>query len=226
MQSAGRVLLVSPVYFGLNPETVSDNVYQKKDEKPGEEESVRKEAMRERSDRRRNCDRQRFEWRCVRNILKDTPDACFLNNVFSTQLVKGKKHVIYYPMKAPNRRKERDSSDIRANSSALPIPITNPTSQISLISKRTIHFSKGLAAYVWIGSIVVAYVALSERSHLPGRSKNWAKTFGILFDFLLYQRLNTSKPACLSHQCRHECRNTLCDRLPRSICRSFGMEYS
>lgn len=103
-QSARTVLMVRPAAFGFNPETAADNAFQQVDS----DHDVSEQA--------------RIEFDTMVEVLRsegidvivhqDTPepkkpDAVFPNNWFS--LMPDGSFVLY-PMKAPNRRLERDST--------------------------------------------------------------------------------------------------------------------
>jgi hypothetical protein len=101
---ARRVLMIEPIGFRSNPETLADNAFQLP---PGNESPQAIEiAAREEFARLREAlesDGVEVEWRAAA-ANREAPDAVFPNNWFSTHA--GGKLVLY-PMKAPSRRLER-----------------------------------------------------------------------------------------------------------------------
>ena len=97
---AEQILLIEPVGFRRNEETLSDNAFQTDEVNPNRQADVIREFV------------------AFRNLLREngidvtvlippdasTPDAVFPNNWFSTD---PSGRLIFYPMKAANRRKER-----------------------------------------------------------------------------------------------------------------------
>ena len=101
---ARRVLMIEPIGFRSNPETVADNAFQRA---PGGESPQALEiAAREEFARLREVLESRgveVEWRPAA-ADRESPDAVFPNNWFSTHR-DGK--LVLYPMMAPSRRRER-----------------------------------------------------------------------------------------------------------------------
>ena len=102
-QTTSTILMVRPANFGFNPETASNNFYQKRDERdPVEINNLAKKEFDE------------FVGLLLKNginvlVVEDTKDpvktdAIFPNNWFSTH-ANGK--IVLYPMFSPNRRLER-----------------------------------------------------------------------------------------------------------------------
>jgi hypothetical protein len=101
---ARRVLMIEPIGFRSNPETVADNAFQRP---PGDESPQALEiAAREEFARLRDALQSRgveVVWRPAA-ADRGSPDAVFPNNWCSTH--EGGK-LILYPMMAPSRRRER-----------------------------------------------------------------------------------------------------------------------
>ena len=104
IQSPGAVVVIRPHRFHPNPETASDNVFQRTDAN----RTIRKtaeDAYREVSEAA-----QQLEKNGVRVHIfedhgeKETPDSVFPNNWFSTH---PGGHVAVFPMYSPSRRRER-----------------------------------------------------------------------------------------------------------------------
>lgn len=101
---ARRVLMIEPIGFRSNPETIADNAFQRP---PGDESPQALEiAAREEFTRLREALESRgveVVWRPA-SADRESPDAVFPNNWCSTHA--GGKLVLY-PMMAPSRRRER-----------------------------------------------------------------------------------------------------------------------
>ncbi len=106
IQAPGAVVMVRPHRFHPNPETASDNAFQRTDS----DRTVRQ--MAEDGYREVTEAARRLEKEGVRvHIFEDrgeneTPDSVFPNNWFSTH---PGGHVAVYPMYSPSRRRERRS---------------------------------------------------------------------------------------------------------------------
>ncbi|KRB40879.1 citrulline utilization hydrolase CtlX [Acidovorax sp. Root70] len=109
VQAPSAVVMVRPHRFHLNPETAADNAFQVRTAQHAMSETSRR-AFAEVT-----AAAERLEDAGVRVHLfddpgeRDTPDAVFPNNWFSTH---AGGHVAIYPMYAPNRRRERRSDVI------------------------------------------------------------------------------------------------------------------
>jgi hypothetical protein len=101
---ARRILMIEPVGFRSNPETAADNAFQRP---PGDESPQAIEiAARQEFSRLRDALEARgvdVVWRAAA-ASRDSPDAVFPNNWFSTH---AGGTLVLYPMMAPSRRLER-----------------------------------------------------------------------------------------------------------------------
>jgi len=109
-QSTTDVLLIRPVNFASNPETLATNRFQNASERAADE--IRREALAEFD---ALADALRIAGVNV-HVVEDTadpikPDAVFPNNWFSTHI---DGTVVLYPMLAPSRRLERRVDVIEA----------------------------------------------------------------------------------------------------------------
>ncbi|MGH7566928.1 MAG: arginine deiminase-related protein, partial [Gemmatimonadota bacterium] len=109
--SARRVLMIEPIGFRSNPETVDDNAFQRP---PGDESPQAIEnAAREEFARLRKALESRgveVEWRPAHGN-RQAPDAVFPNNWFSTH---ARGTLVLYPMRSPSRRLERRAEIVDA----------------------------------------------------------------------------------------------------------------
>ncbi|HYO47405.1 MAG TPA: arginine deiminase-related protein [Gemmatimonadota bacterium] len=109
--SARRVLMIEPIGFRSNPETIGDNAFQRP---PGDESPQAIEiAAREEFARLRDALESRgveVEWRPAHGN-REAPDAVFPNNWFSTH---AGGTLVLYPMRSPSRRLERRAEIVDA----------------------------------------------------------------------------------------------------------------
>ncbi len=110
LQLTDTLAMVRPNYFGFNPET-SDNEFQNA---PGSSESaIRKTAMEEFNKMVEVLENNKLNVAVLDSPLGDngqiTPDAVFPNNWFSTH----PGTLVIYPMKAENRRRERQPEALK-----------------------------------------------------------------------------------------------------------------
>jgi hypothetical protein len=120
-QTTNTVIMVSPDHFGFNPQTAGDNTFQRPLNQS--ELDIKRHAM--------------DEWRGVVSLLESKgiiviqmpteqgekkPDAVFPNNWFTHH--EGGK-LVFYPMRAANRRLERQPLALQAMLQTYQIPITD-----------------------------------------------------------------------------------------------------
>jgi hypothetical protein len=98
--TAHRILMIDPVGFRANPETESDNAFQRP-QKGSVEAAAREEASRLRAALETRGVEVEW-WPAADN--REAPDAVFPNNWFSTH---ASRTLVLYPMRAPSRRLER-----------------------------------------------------------------------------------------------------------------------
>jgi hypothetical protein len=102
---ANRVLMIEPIGFRSNPETIDDNAFQRPPTAADSPQTI-ENSSREEFTRLREVLETRgvdVDWRPA-GETRETPDAVFPNNWFSTHA--GGKLVLY-PMRSPSRRLER-----------------------------------------------------------------------------------------------------------------------
>ncbi len=100
------IIMVFPLHFRSNEETASSNTFQKKEEfRVNLLKTVQKEAT---------LSHELLQYRGIDLVIIEdspsvnTPDSLFPNNWFSTHSeLSEKRTIIFYPMMAQNRRKER-----------------------------------------------------------------------------------------------------------------------
>ncbi len=156
IQSPNAVVMVRPWKFHSNPETASDNAFQKTD--LNSNENVASNA--------------RIEFDEAVNVLKEnginvhvfddfgekqTPDSVFPNNWFSTH---GGGHVAIYPMYSSNRRRERRIDIIEMLKSEYRVQDVTDFSGLEWDNL----FLEGTGAMVLDHINRVAYTAKSNRS--------------------------------------------------------------
>ncbi len=119
-QITNVVVMVEPLYFGFNPETAQTNVFS---HAPNDSKvDVQKKALEE-FNRMKELLREKGITVLVLQSLKDkiTPDSVFPNNWFSHHH-DGK--LIIYPMLTPNRRAERQITQLETLLKEAKIPIS------------------------------------------------------------------------------------------------------
>ena len=101
MQTTNKVFMVKPVNFGFNPQTATDNAFQKR----GYEEYSQENALREFISYISLLKANKIEVIVAEDTpVPHTPDSIFPNNWFTTH---SDGTLVIYPMSAPNRRNER-----------------------------------------------------------------------------------------------------------------------
>jgi len=171
-QSTNHVLMVAPYAFAKNSSAAEDNFFMQDDKNAAD---VQKKVLEEFS---------QLHWAiCQAGIqvhlfthedYHDTPDAVFPNNWFSTHtdLECGECTIVLYPMKVPNRRKERRPEFLlRLEGFQRYQHVIDLTRQERASIPR---FLEGTGSLVLNRIDRVAYVALSERSDLSLAQK-WAR---------------------------------------------------
>jgi hypothetical protein len=111
-QTTGRVLMIAPLSFGVNPQTADSNAFQSDAGGKGLARMARREALDAAA---------RLRAAGIDVLLFDdteqpaTPDAVYCNNWFSTH---ADGTAVLYPMAAPNRRGERRPALLRKAAAA------------------------------------------------------------------------------------------------------------
>eukprot|EP01100_Stratorugosa_tubuloviscum_P010499 TRINITY_DN4516_c0_g3_i1.p1 TRINITY_DN4516_c0_g3~~TRINITY_DN4516_c0_g3_i1.p1 ORF type:complete len:324 (-),score=122.13 TRINITY_DN4516_c0_g3_i1:20-925(-) len=112
MQSTNNILMINPIYFASNPQTLIDNTFMKVSEQLSISE-IRSKVQQEFQNLVIKIRNEGIQVN-VFNHSEDTPDACFPNNWFSTHSnLNGKRTLVLYPMKAANRALERNNIEAR-----------------------------------------------------------------------------------------------------------------
>jgi hypothetical protein len=170
-QTTNTIMMVAPIGFTTNEETLVDNYFMKRSTKTPSE--VERAALLEFSQLHLNLINAG-----IRVVLfsaenfHNTPDAVFPNNWFSTHTEEeaGRSTVVFYPMKTPSRRQERRQWII----SQL---VNRYDREFSLTHWEVCDFPRYLES---TGVLVmdrvkkVAYAALSQRCSKQ-TAKIWAK---------------------------------------------------
>jgi hypothetical protein len=104
IQAPGAVVVIRPHRFQPNPDTASDNVFQRTDANRTIRQTA-EDAYQEVSDAARELEKQGVRVHIFEDRgEKETPDSVFPNNWFSTH---PGGHIAVFPMYSPSRRRER-----------------------------------------------------------------------------------------------------------------------
>lgn len=157
IQAPSSVIMVRPWKFFSNPETASDNAFQKTSVEPSSEISL--QARREFDEAVQTLNTHGINVHVFDDFgEKDTPDSVFPNNWFSTH---SGGHVALYPMFSPNRRRERRSDIIEMLKSEYRVQDVIDFSGLEWDNL----FLEGTGAMVLDNINRVAYTAKSNRSN-------------------------------------------------------------
>ena len=157
-RAASHVLLVEPVHFRYNPETVGTNAFQTA---PPAAEAERLSALAvEQHHRLRDLLIEHGVAVTLARSLETSPDAPFCNNWFSTHPADGKAPptLVLYPLLAENRRIER-----RGDLVALLRPAYARVVDLSP-NERKARFLESTGSLVLDHGARTAYAALSPRT--------------------------------------------------------------
>ncbi|KAG7668098.1 hypothetical protein Ndes2526B_g03388 [Nannochloris sp. 'desiccata'] len=179
-QSTNEVLMVAPTAFVFNQEAAQDNSFMNTNTGEALSGGVTHQVLKEFS----SLYDVLTEVAGVKvNLFQHsldhgTPDACFPNNWFSTHPANeagggcGASTLVYYPMKCPNRQRER-REDIQAVLNKMGYDrIVDMTGE-----ERKNKYFEGTGVLVIDRVGGTAYVALSERAH-PDLAAEWVDTLG------------------------------------------------
>ncbi|RMG45156.1 MAG: amidinotransferase [Candidatus Dadabacteria bacterium] len=175
-QSSNEVLMIEPLHFGSNPETLADNHFQHSCNSSKEALHAQRKAREEFHGLRLKLEEAGVT---VHAFSDDqsivTPDSVFPNNWFSTH----KESVcVLYPMKAPTRRLERREEIIEFLKSRY-----QRFYDLSHFEKQH-KFLEGTGSLVLDRANKLAYASLSERTN-PDLIKEWATILG--FDVIIFR---------------------------------------
>ena len=168
--TTGTILMVEPVNFYANPDTLQDNQFQNKSSGSGS--ALQLAAQAEFRALRATLEQAGIKVVCYADLAENkTPDSIFPNNWFSTH--RGGKMVLY-PMKAPSRRHER-RADI----------IAELRKRYSTVHDLTSYeaqdvFLEGTGSLVLDRVKRIAYACLSQRTDLK-LIESWAKLLNYSF---------------------------------------------
>lgn len=169
-QSTNHVLMVKPLGFGYNPMAARDNYFAKKNSLSANSEKIASTQWNS------LCNALRIKGIQVTTVetsAANTPDKVFPNNWFSTHREdsQGGGSIVFYPMKAPNRRLERCPKLIRRLNQQYATKI-----DLSFLELES-QWLEGTGSLVLDRSMKKAYLAKSERSN-PLVARKWAESLG------------------------------------------------
>jgi len=173
-QTTNTVLMVAPVGFCTNPETIVDNHFMKKSSQSSMD--IERKALTEFSGlhlKLRNAGIN-ISLHSAEHF-HGTPDATFPNNWFSTHPTSevGVSTVVFYPMKTISRRAERRQDII----SELQTVYTREISFTQWEFSDFPHFLESTGVLVMDRIRKIAYASLSERCYVR-IAKVWAQRLG------------------------------------------------
>lgn len=157
IQAPGAVVMIRPHRFHPNPETASDNAFQRKDgDQPTRE--IAKAAYNEVTAAAARLENEGVRVHIFDDLgEKETPDSVFPNNWFSTH---SGGHIAIYPMFNPSRRRERRYDVIEMLKSEYRV---QDVIDYSCLEYDNL-FLEGTGAMVLDHSARVAYTARSNRA--------------------------------------------------------------
>lgn len=160
--STGSILMIKPAGFCSNPETSADNAFQSG--VLNDNEDIRQSAEKEFNHVKTRLSEAGIRLTIFQPPDDSTPDALFPNNWFSTH---EDGTIVFYPMKASNRRKERRKEFVQELT-------TRYAHTIDLTPfEQEEQFLEGTGSLVLDRKHKIAYAALSERTN-PMLAKHWA----------------------------------------------------
>ncbi len=158
IQAPGAIIMVRPHRFHPNPETASDNAFQRKDGEMSNRE-LAKAAYKEVTEAAAKLESEGVTVHVFEDRgEKETPDSVFPNNWFSTH---SGGHVAVYPMFNPSRRRERRYDIIEMLKSDYRV---QDVIDYSCLEYDDL-FLEGTGAMVLDHSARVAYTARSNRAN-------------------------------------------------------------
>lgn len=163
-QLTDLLVMITPSMFGLNPETIIDNKFQPKSVAESEAE-IRTLAMSEFAEMVEKLRAEHIQV-VVCPTREDsaviTPDAVFPNNWISFH----PNQIILYPMKAPNRRAERQLGKVKSVLSDSGFSISNSVLDLTENENRG-QILEGTGSLVLDRTQSVGFASLSERTQAP-----------------------------------------------------------
>lgn len=162
-QLTDTILMILPTFFGLNEETLADNLFMKPEINKSETE-IRDKAMQEFNNMVGELRKEGLQI-IVAPSPKNatTPDAVFPNNWISFH----PSHIVLYPMKAPTRRRERQLPEIIKTLKEAGIETNQPLLDLASLETKG-AFLEGTGSLVLDRTHHVAFASLSQRTTLEG----------------------------------------------------------
>lgn len=158
-QLTDTILMIEPSYFGLNIETKASNAFQPT-RLPGSEVYIRHQAKQEfqaMEETLRTEDVRVIACPSVKGI--STPDAVFPNNWVSFH----PDRVVLYPMLAPNRRQERQLTQVTHCLKESGVSISPNILDLSKYEEKN-HFLEGTGSLILDRVNKVAFANISPRT--------------------------------------------------------------
>lgn len=181
VQNTSRVLMVAPVRFHSNHETLIDNFFQHRSEKQ-EYDTIQQWAKQEFANMHGKLERAGVEVMLYQELPDaENPDAIFPNNWFSTH---HDNVFCLYPMRAPSRRRERRADIVGALKASY-------GGCLDLTSyEDTGQYLEGTGSLVLDHITRTAYASISPRTD-PEIADHWATEMG--FELVLFRSTDRNK---------------------------------
>ena len=159
-QAASTILLIRPASFSFNEQTAESNRFQKRSD--DSDEIVKCKAVEEFDSLLSLLIKYNIDVRCLSDtVYPSTPDSIFPNNWVSFH---EEGRIILYPMLAKNRRKESKKGFLQTLRDVFGYSVSL-TLDLRYFESRD-KFLEGTGSIVFDKVNRLAYVSLSERSHL------------------------------------------------------------
>lgn len=172
-QLTDKLVMVRPNFFGFNAETGLDNSFQHKIE--NSEEEIKNQALREFDQMVTKLQGNNLNIVVLDSPLgpqgQVTPDAIFPNNWFSTH----PNQLVLYPMKAQNRRWERQPEALLNNLSG--VNVIYPQTLDLTNDEEQGHILEGTGSLVLDRTNKIAYAIESQRTTETELEK-WSEQMG------------------------------------------------
>jgi hypothetical protein len=151
---AEKILMVKPALFGFNAETAGTNVFQHQQAQVGD---THQRAIKEFMRAAETLETKGVEVIVVESDDKDAPDSIFPNNWFSTHQ---DGTLVYYPMLAENRRRERNEKTITS------IQVNFSVNKVIDLSRHEMEnrFLEGTGSIVFDHDAAKAYATIGPRT--------------------------------------------------------------
>lgn len=182
-QVTNRVVMIRPDHFGFNPQTSKDNDWQ---HIPQNELTARNAALSEFDTMVKTLQEEEITVAVLSSRTDAvTPDAVFPNNWFSVHEFKDRSKLIVYPMRTPNRRAERQVTNVLE--ALKKIGVTN-CEVIDLSSDEDSgNILEGTGSMVLDRRHKIAYAIEAQRT-IKEEFAKWCQELG--FEGILFQAKN------------------------------------